>query len=95
MKARKDRIGETKRNKQGLVMRIVEYTNNKNVVIEFPQTTERRKTTYLKFRRGEVTADLRYYPIHTDCTFGQAKFFGLGIVGVIIASIIALTILFV
>lgn len=94
MKARKDRIGETHRNNQGLLMKIVEYRNNKDITVEFPQTAERRKTTYIKFRRGQVPADLLHYPIHTDCTFKQAKVYVIGIGLLIISTIGALIKLF-
>ena len=76
MNAKRERIGETHRNKQGLTMRILDYKNNKNVTIEFVETGERRKTSYIHFRRGDVSANLREYPLPLDgigCTLSQFK----------------------
>lgn len=57
------RIGEIKRNNQGLEMQIIGYANNKNVKIRFLATGEEKTTTYIQFRRGQVTADLKKYKI--------------------------------
>ena len=67
MSVKKDRVGETQWNKQGLLMRIVEYRNNKDMTIEFVATGERRKCSYLRFKRRLPVANLRDYPAHTDC----------------------------
>lgn len=77
-KALTSRIGEKQKNKQGLTMKIVKYINNKNIEIRFVETGEKRKTTYLKFRRGTVTANLLDYPVGNECTFRQAKWVTLG-----------------
>lgn len=79
MKNKKDvRIGEIRKNKQGLTMQIVKYVNNKEVTIEFLETGERRNTTYLKFARGIPVADLLKYPSRTECSFNQAKWITIG-----------------
>lgn len=76
IQAKKERIGEVRRNKQGLTVKILDYQNNKNVTVEFAETGEIRKTTYIKFCRGEVMANLTEHPIPLDgigCTFKQFK----------------------
>lgn len=49
-----DRTGEVTNNRNGLEMKIIEYKNNKEVRVLFTASGETRKTTYLKFRRGQV-----------------------------------------
>lgn len=73
---KKERIGEVRRNKQGLTTKIIGYHNNKNVTIEFVETGEVRKTSYIKFCRGEVMANLKEYPLPLDgigCSLTQFK----------------------
>lgn len=53
-----DRIGEVSTNKQGLLMEIVEYTNNKDIVVEFLATGEKKRTCYQHFKNGMVKADI-------------------------------------
>lgn len=52
-----DRTGEHKDNVDGLEMRIVEYNNNKDVLVYFPELDILRKTSYKQFKSGKV------YPI--------------------------------
>lgn len=79
MSAKKYRVGETQWNKQGLLMRIVEYRNNKDMTIEFVATGERRKCSYLRFKRRTPVANLRDYPLHTDCKAKTAIGYIIGI----------------
>lgn len=98
IQAKKERIGEVRRNKQGLTAKILDYQNNKNVTVEFTETGEVRKTTYIKFCRGEVMADLKKYPIPIDgigCTLRQFKWIittlavlALGGVGAIVYALL-------
>lgn len=90
MATKKNRKGEIKKNKQGLTMQIIEYVNNKNITIKFLESGEKRKTSYLRFRRGTVSANFHDYPPHTDCTFGQAKFFIITTGVLILAALCAL-----
>lgn len=90
MKAMKSRIGETRKNHQGLIMRIVEYVNNKNIIIEFIETGERRKTTYLCYKRGMTTANLRNYPPYLGCSRKQASYIFAILVSLFLAGIGAL-----
>ena len=91
MSAKKDRTGEISKNKQGLLMRIVKYHNNKNCEIEFVQTHERRSgVSYINFKRGKVAANLKDFPLHKDCSYKKAKFFIVGIGTVLIGAIAAL-----
>lgn len=56
------RVGEIEFNKQGLAMQIIEYVNNKKILIEFPATGQRVWTRYDTFKRGYVKADVIKYP---------------------------------
>lgn len=49
-----DRTGEHKDNVDGLEMRIVEYNNNKDVLVYFPELDILRKTSYKQFKSGKV-----------------------------------------
>lgn len=50
-----ERLGERRLNKEGDLMVIVEYNNNKDVLVQFPMYPNIvKKTTYLKFERGIV-----------------------------------------
>lgn len=90
MKNKRDnRIGELRKNKQGLTMKIIRYINNKDVLIEFVETGERRKTTYYNFVKGTPTANLLKYPSRTECSFMQAVWISAGglilLIGIIAA----------
>lgn len=88
MKNKRDsRIGETRRNKQGLTMQIVKYVNNKNIEIEFMETGERRKTTYYNFSKGVPSADLLEYPSRTECSLKHAVWITIGILTLILVLI--------
>lgn len=60
---KKERLGEVKVNRQGLDMEIIEYHSNKDMVVMFPATGQKRKARYANFAKGEVYADLQRYPI--------------------------------
>lgn len=75
-----ERVGETRRNKQGLTMRIVAYLNSKNMIIEFLETGERKKAQYVDFCKGAPVADLLKYPHHGECSFTQAKWITVGMI---------------
>lgn len=67
-KQRKERIGEEKLNKQGCLMRIVEYNNAADIVVEFQDEYKGRvKTTYNNF--NNITVKNPYYP----SVFGVGK----------------------
>jgi hypothetical protein len=55
-----DRTGETGTNCQGLTMRIIEYTNCKNILVEFQDTDEVVHTSYYKFKKGLVCSPIRH-----------------------------------
>lgn len=87
-KNKKDtRIGETRKNKQGLTMQIIKYINNKNITIEFVETGEQRKTTYYNFTKGKPSANLLKYPSRTECSFKHAVAITIGISSLILAAI--------
>lgn len=88
MKNKKDsRIGETRRNKQGLTMQIVKYINNKNVTIEFLETGERKVVRYSMFTQGLPVADLLKYPSRTECSLKHAILIFAGITILILSAI--------
>lgn len=60
---KKERLGETQMNEQGLTMKIVKYHNNKDIEVRFLETGEVRNTTYYKFSKGKVVANLHAYPV--------------------------------
>lgn len=51
---KEQRLNETRTNRYGLEMRIIEYKNNKEVKVLFPTSGVIRNTTYWKFKRGQV-----------------------------------------
>lgn len=53
-----DRTGEIGFNVDGLRMRIIEYIDNKNITVLFGDGNV-RKTSYLRFKRGEVYPTFR------------------------------------
>lgn len=66
-----ERLGEEKYNKQGCLMKIVEYNGWDNVIVEFLDNQKTRiRTQYSNFLRGEVKNP--YHP----------SVFGVGVVGV-------------
>ena len=51
----KSRIGEIRINKQGYVMKVINYINDKNVIIEFQDKYhEQLKTTWNNFNKGQI-----------------------------------------
>lgn len=52
-KHKKERIGLSKANNQGMVMTIVDYTNEKEILVEF-EDGYRRKATFGNFQLGQV-----------------------------------------
>lgn len=66
------RIGETRKNKQGLTMQIVKYVNRDNIKIEFVETGERQWVRYSQFAHGTPVADLLKQPSRTECSFDTA-----------------------
>lgn len=73
MKNKRDsRLGEMRKNKEGLTMRIIGYSNNKNVTIEFVETGEVKTIRYSQFVKGSTHADLLKHPSRTECSFRQA-----------------------
>lgn len=52
------RIGERNTNKQGLVMEITEYYNNRNIVVTFIDTGEEVKCRYSQFKSGTIRATI-------------------------------------
>lgn len=50
-----NRIGEVRRNNFGTLMKIIDYRNCDNIVVEFQDRYKCQKnTTYVNFRRGQV-----------------------------------------
>lgn len=88
------RLGEVRKNKQGLTMQIVKYVNRKSVEVEFLETGERVNVSYIQFVKGSPRADLLKYPSRTECSFKQAKWITIGgvilLVGMFSALIYAL-----
>ena len=65
------RLGEEKINKQWSLMKIIEYNNSDNIVVEFQDEFKHKKrTTYSLFRKNSIRNP--YYP----------SYLGIGIVGV-------------
>lgn len=56
-----DRIGETKYNNQGCLMKIIKYNNCNNIIIEFQdEYKHKKKCAYRDFQNGEVKNN--FYP---------------------------------
>ncbi|MBD5381959.1 hypothetical protein [Clavibacter sp.] len=72
------RLGEVRKNKQGLTMQIVKYINSKCVEVEFLETGERIYVSYIQFAKGLPKADLLKHPSRTECSFNQAKWITIG-----------------
>lgn len=54
-KLKQERLGEEKLNNQGCLMRIVEYNNSSNIIVEFQDMQKLKvKTTYNAYRIGSV-----------------------------------------
>lgn len=51
---KEQRLNETRTNRNGLEMRIIEYKNNKEIKVLFPASGVIRNTSYWKFKRGQV-----------------------------------------
>lgn len=85
-----ERVGETRYNAQGLRMRIIKYNGNKDVVIRFLETGEERHVSYLRFRRGNIVANLLDHPVGSECTFTQAKWVTVALTGLAILAIAGL-----
>ena len=88
MKNKKDsRIGEVRKNKQGLTMQITKYINNKTVTIRFMETGEEKVVRYIHFAQGPPKADLLNYPPGGDEPFKHAVVITIGILLLIISAI--------
>lgn len=87
-----ERVGETRYNAQGLRMRIIKYNGNKDVVVRFLETGEERRVSYLRFKKGNIIANLMDHPIGNECTFTQAKWIVAGIVTLIAVMLAGLLI---
>jgi len=57
-----ERIGEIGTSTHGLKAKIIEYGNADNIVVQF-ENGVKRKTTYLKFKRGYIKCPMIYKPI--------------------------------
>lgn len=88
MKNKKDtRIGEIRRNKQGLTMKIVKYINNKTVTIRFMETGEEKVVRYIQFTQGSPRADILKYPPNGDAPFKHAVVITIGILTLTLSAI--------
>ena len=73
----KQRIGEIKTNKQGCPMKVVDYIDNRNVIVEFQDNFhERVKCTWSNFENGSVKNHYAPYV------------YGVGVIGVKYPSVI-------
>jgi hypothetical protein len=52
------RIGEVNYNKYGEEMKIIEYNNANNIIVEFVDTKFKRKARYDKFKKGILLSPL-------------------------------------
>ena len=60
-KQKKERLGLEKYNKQGCLMKIVEYNSTSDITIEFQDKYKtQKKTIWCAFKNGEIKDD--YYP---------------------------------
>ena len=84
---RNTRIGEIRKNKQGLTMQIVKYINNKNVTIRFLETGEEKVVRYIHFAQGKPISDLWNHPPGGDAPFRHAVGITIGILTLILALI--------
>ena len=82
-----DRKGSARKSLQGLTTRVVKYINRDNVKVEILETKESVWTDWKTFNKGLVRGDLTKLHNHTDCKFGQAKFFITSISILILAFI--------
>lgn len=56
MRKKTERIGEQAINKQGMLMEITKYDNNKDVTVTFVETGETVKCSYIQFKKRDVKA---------------------------------------
>ena len=82
-----NRAGATRKTLQGLTSRVVRYYNRDEVKVIIVETNEVFITDWKTFNKGLVRGDLSKLHSHTDCTFGQAKFFITSISILILAFI--------
>lgn len=82
-----DRLGATRKTLQGLTTRVIKYYNRDNVKVKILETKEVLWTDWKTFNKGLVRGDLSKLHSHTDCSFGQAKFFITSISILILAFI--------
>lgn len=88
MKNKKDsRIGEVRKNKQGLTMQIIKYANSKCVTIRFLETGEEKVVRYMRFAQGTPRADLLKYPPNGDAPFKHAVVITIGILTLALSAI--------
>lgn len=70
-----ERLGEVAFNLNGDEMEIIEYVNNKHVMVCFPYNKgEVKKTTYLKFKQGKVYPFHKREEIITNDTYRKLKY---------------------
>lgn len=87
---RNERLGQTRINKQGLNMQVVKYINRSNIIVRIMESGEEIRTTWFRFKRGQVRADLLNHPVAGECTFGQAKWVMSGLALLAVGSVFAI-----
>lgn len=87
MKYKTEREGKVRKSLQGLTTKVVKYINRDKVKVKILETKESVWTDWKTFNKGLVRGDLSKVHTHTDCTFGQAKFFITSISILILAFI--------
>jgi hypothetical protein len=64
----KNRIGETNYNYSGELMKIIEYNNATNIMIQFEETKELVKCEYSQFKDGRVRSHLKPHVFNVGIT---------------------------
>lgn len=71
---RQERLGQKRRNNQGLIMEIVEYYNTDHIVVRFDGIPNYRKVTrWREFNKGQVAVDKDVLQKHLSKTTYQIK----------------------
>lgn len=70
---RNERIGQILTNRQGLTLKVVKYINRDKIIVRVLESGEEVSTTWRRFTRGQVMADLLNHPLGNECTFKQDK----------------------
>lgn len=89
----RDRKGKSRKNLQGLLTVVEKYHNNEKVLVRIVETNEKVWVDWKTFNKGLVRGDLSKIRTHTDCTFGQAKFF-IASISILILAFIGILIYF-